>query len=208
MQLTSQSRSTFDRNSYLIAVFFPNHDAFLPWKGISLVVLSFYFRSSCIENRILHISAPRRSHERCATQRWTRPCYIPIGREQRAPRWLAFGHYVTGASIPIKFRLWKFFVHRLGHAETHFFCIFKMAKTRVFFDIAFDGTPAGRVVMEVTWTPGFIMNNSLVLCIKMPAVFLQLRPDVVPKTAGEYLWMRINREYQLVLGRYSGIRVV
>lgn len=41
----------------------------------------------------------------------------------------------------------------------------------------------------------------------MPAVFLQLYPEV-PRTAGEYLWMRINREFQLVLGRYSGIRAV
>lgn len=128
MQLTSHSRSTFDRNSYLIAVlgfaFFSQSWCLLTLRRQKPRCLIFFFILGRCALRmeyfiLLHHAWATTVHS-FAMQRWTRPCYIPIGQEQRPPCWLAFSHCVTGASIPIKFRLRKFFVFRLGHAEAFF----------------------------------------------------------------------------------------
>nr|CAD7408077.1 unnamed protein product [Timema cristinae]CAD7428842.1 unnamed protein product [Timema monikensis] len=61
----------------------------------------------------------------------------------------------------------------------------KMGLPRVYFDITADNQPVGRIIMEVTETPN--------LPVKMAALFgralvlqLELRSDIVPKTAENY----------------------
>lgn len=78
-----------------------------------------------------------------------------------------------------------------------------MATTRVFFDIAFDGAPAGRVVMEVTWTPGFIMRNSLVLCIKNACCLFAASPWCGPK---DCRWVPLNADKSWISTRTWTLR--
>lgn len=122
-----QFLSTFDSSSYLIAdfvLFFPQSWCLLTLRRQKPRCLIFFIwgrRALRMEYFILLHHAWATTADSVAMQRWTRPCCIPVGQEQRAPCWLAFSHCVTGASIPIKFRLRKFFVYRLGHAEAFFF---------------------------------------------------------------------------------------
>lgn len=84
-----------------------------------------------------------------------------------------------------------------------------MAKPRCFFDITIGGSPTGRIVFEVstlsfdyraydscTHTAHFFLRQIVIALVRICATplltvdaffcYLQLRADVVPKTAGRY----------------------
>lgn len=82
-----------------------------------------------------------------------------------------------------------------------------MGLPKVFFDIEIDGNPSGRIVMEVRSPSGWLhlwRRKNLYILMLLPVStlklhsiisVLQLRSDVVPKTAGRYfnpslLWKR------------------
>lgn len=69
----------------------------------------------------------------------------------------------------------------------------EMSKTKVYFDITIGGKSAGRITFEVRLNfhcmPYISSHNSLLYALHMS---LQLRGDVVPKTAGMAMYVNVN----------------